>query len=523
MSVANLAVLYRDTQQVNEALTLTQRQVEGEENFFQRNFTGSEQARQAFFATFSSSTHFTLSLHLDHAPDNEEALRLAFQTWLRRKGRVLDAQADTLAALRRNLDDEGQALLDTLRDLRQREAHLIETSPEEDFDAYRKQLEDLAQEVQETEYAISTRSKSFAAQSEPVTIEAILEHMPDGSGLLQYAVYTPENKDEEELPPHLAAYLLHADGRISGVKLGPMSDFEARLSAFRQTRADSLSQWLHSQIIAPVLEDPGELTHLFISPDGPLNLTPFDALQDEAGTPLLETVNISYLSTGRDLLRLDLYEDIETAAPVVVADPDYGAGEEWDPLPNTGTEAEALSALFPEATVHHGEAATVEALRTLDSPEFLHIATHGFALPDDEGTLADDNPMTRAGLVFSGANDPSRTDTRLLASEAVTLDLDGTRLVVLSACESGLGQAENGEGVYGMRRALTLAGAESQVVSLWKVSDEATAAFMEGFYGRVKAGEPLAEALQETKLQMRAGEWSDPVFWAPFVLAGDWR
>ena len=131
--------------------------------------------------------------------------------------------------------------------------------------------------------------------------------------------------------------------------------------------------------------------------------------------------------------------------------------------------------------------------------------------------------MTRSGLVFSGANDPSQTDTRLLASEAVTLDLDGTRLVVLSACESGLGKAENGEGVYGMRRALTLAGAESQVVSLWPVSDAATASFMAGFYGRVAAGEPLAEALRETKREMRAGEWSDPVFWAPFVLAGDWR
>ena len=177
-----------------------------------------------------------------------------------------------------------------------------------------------------------------------------------------------------------------------------------------------------------------------------------------------------------------------------------------------------------KATSDTQESATVDVLRNLERPEILHIATHGFALPDNPQSDADNNPMTRSGLKFAGANDPKKPDTQLLASEAVGLNLDGTKLVVLSACESGLGEAANGEGVYGMRRALTLAGAKSQVVSLWEVSDEATAVFMEGFYNRVQKGTELAVAIRETKQEMKNSEkWREPVFWAPFVLAGEWR
>jgi len=522
-SVNNLARLYDTQGRYDEALALARRLADGHENHLGANFTGSEQARQAFFDTFAGSTDFILSLHLDRTAGGDDARDLAFETWLRRKGRVLDVQADTLAALRRSLDEEGLALLDTLGQLHVRQAHLVQNVPEDDFETYRRQVADLAERIQDTEYAIAAKSEAFRIETQPVTIEGIRQRLPARSALLQYAVYTPIDADDEGPSPHLAAYLLHADGRVQGMKLGPMSDFDGRLAAFRQTRSDTLAAWLHRRLLAPFLPDPGALSHLFISPDGPLNLIPFEALVDEQGSPLLETVTISYLSTGRDLLRLGQQEPVELHAPVVLAEPDYGPGE-WDPLPGTRTEAELLRGLYPTATVLLGAEATVERLRAIDSPEILHVATHGFVDADDPRTLADDNPMTRSGLALAGANDAAREGTRLLASEAVTLDLDGTKLVVLSACESGLGQAANGEGVYGMRRALALAGSESQLVSLWPVSDAATAVFMGSFYGRVKDGEPLAQALQQAKAEMRGSEdWSDPAYWSPFVLAGEWR
>jgi CHAT domain-containing protein len=108
------------------------------------------------------------------------------------------------------------------------------------------------------------------------------------------------------------------------------------------------------------------------------------------------------------------------------------------------------------------------------------------------------------------------------------LDLWGNKLAVLSACETGIGEVQNGEGVYGLRRALVLAGAESQVISLWRINDDATRTFMEGYYQRLKAGEGRSAALRKVQLEMLqaehgGGEQSDPYFWAGFIESGDWR
>ena len=196
--------------------------------------------------------------------------------------------------------------------------------------------------------------------------------------------------------------------------------------------------------------------------------------------------------------------------------------EAWAPLPGTRVEANRIAKLYPNAGLWLRDEASLANLRAVERPRFLHLATHGFYAEDNPLSLVDDNPMTRSGLVFAGAN--TNPSNRLLASEAATLNLEGTKLVVLSACETGLGQAVKGEGIYGLRRAFELAGARSVLMSLWPVSDEGTAVFMEGFYGRMKAGLPLGQAVRETKQEMRASEkWSDPVYWAPFVLAGDWQ
>ncbi len=115
-------------------------------------------------------------------------------------------------------------------------------------------------------------------------------------------------------------------------------------------------------------------------------------------------------------------------------------------------------------------------------------------------------------------------DGILTAFEAANLDLWGTKLVVLSACETGIGEVKNGDGVYGLRRALVLAGAESQVMSLWQVSDRATRELMVEYYKRLQAGEGRAEALRQVQLGMLASEErSHPFYWASFIQSGEWK
>jgi CHAT domain-containing protein len=141
--------------------------------------------------------------------------------------------------------------------------------------------------------------------------------------------------------------------------------------------------------------------------------------------------------------------------------------------------------------------------------------------------------MARSGLVLAGANQRSSgtEDGWLTALEVSNLNLQGTELVVLSACETGLGKVVAGEGVYGLRRAFTLAGARSQLTSLWKVNDKGTKDLMVDYYRRLSQGKSRAEALREVQLAMLRGEskgdngmsYQSPYFWGSFVPIGDWQ
>jgi len=130
-------------------------------------------------------------------------------------------------------------------------------------------------------------------------------------------------------------------------------------------------------------------------------------------------------------------------------------------------------------------------------------------------------------VALAGANtrvSGDKDDGILTALEVSGLDLYGTKLVVLSACETGVGEAVSGEGVYGLRRALVMAGAETQVMSLWKVDTGRTRELMIAYYKKLKAGAGRSEALRQTQLEMLAREeTSHPNLWASFIVSGDWR
>jgi CHAT domain-containing protein len=192
--------------------------------------------------------------------------------------------------------------------------------------------------------------------------------------------------------------------------------------------------------------------------------------------------------------------------------------------------------------------ATKTALSQMRSPRLLHIATHGFFLEDQNltsagergaETLTDDpertlqqlerrggveNPLLRSGLALAGANEQKDDDNGILTALEVTgLNLWGTKLVTLSACDTGVGEVKKGDGVHGLRRALVLAGAETQVMSLWAVSDQATRELMVSYYGKLKHGQGRGEALRRAQLEMlKKVNRRHPYFWAGFIQSGEW-
>jgi CHAT domain-containing protein len=176
------------------------------------------------------------------------------------------------------------------------------------------------------------------------------------------------------------------------------------------------------------------------------------------------------------------------------------------------------------------------------SPRYVHVATHGFFFPDPEKNYDNmsmtmgneqfivfkmsDNPLNRAGLLFSGANTvwtggerPEGLDDGILtAYEASNLNLWNTELVVLSACETGLGEIKGSEGVFGLQRAFMAAGANYIIMSLWKVPDKETSEFMTKFYEGLFAGQTIPEAFNTTREYMKNKYRNEPYKWAAFVL-----
>lgn len=276
-----------------------------------------------------------------------------------------------------------------------------------------------------------------------------------------------------------------------------------------------------------------------MSPDFALNLVPFAALVDEEGRYLVERCALTYLASGRDLLRLTTRVP-PRRGPVVVAAPDYeavlpssvpshgGSRSEpaagigairFEPLRFAAEEGRAIARKLPGSELLTGADATESAVKRLAAPSLLHIATHGFFLPGRP-----ESSLLRSGIALAGANrrHGHQDDGVLTALEVSQLDLTGTRLVVLSACLTGVGEVTSGDGVYGLRRALVMAGAETQVMSLWGVDDAATCDLMEAYYEKLLAEEGRGEALRRAQLEMLIRRpRAHPYYWASFIVSGN--
>jgi len=397
-------------------------------------------------------------------------------------------------------------------------------------------------------------------------VAAVQAEIPADAALVEFVRYhrfdprQPQPWQEE----HYVAYLLTRQGPPRWVALGAAKPVDAAVDAVRRALGAPVSakeakvalQHLDAQVLAPIRAQLSGITHVILAPDGNLNLVPFEALVDTQGHYALESYLVSYVSSGRDLLRFASPQK-PGASAVILAGPYYGplpsspTAMSFPPLPGAAAEATDLLRYFPVAPVTGGKA-TKAALKALNGPAMLHIATHGFyGLPAglaattarSAGSIAPRDPLRthvevaslppppthdpaegldQSGLAMAGANQgPAGI---LTAREIAGLDWWGTQLVVLSACQTGVGAVPSGDGVYGLRRALVLAGTASQVVSLWSVDDSATRALMRDYYGELRKGTGRAEALRKTKLRMlHQPAYAHPFYWAAFIPAGDWR
>ncbi|QDU29442.1 photosystem I assembly protein Ycf3 [Anatilimnocola aggregata] len=325
----------------------------------------------------------------------------------------------------------------------------------------------------------------------------------------------------------------------------------------------------------PLAEHLADKEELILSPDAALWLVPWGALPVEDGKFLIEKYNLKYVISGRELVTKKA--DKPAGKSVVLADPDFDLGpsaatpaettklarrsitrlDRAQRLPGTAKEAEAIAPSLKtyskrDPIVYLNREATESQFKQLVSPQVLVLGTHGFFFPQQEVETQNDdrlqligqeerrsvrtkdgqpleNPLLRCGVLLAGCNRPATAATTglddgvLTGLEIVNADLRGTELVVLSACQTGLGDVRSGEGVAGLRQAFQLAGAKAVVSTLWQIPDDESAQLMGDFFGYLAEGKSKAEALRFAQLnrivEHREREGSAPAFyWGAYTL-----
>ncbi|MCA9085420.1 MAG: CHAT domain-containing protein, partial [Planctomycetaceae bacterium] len=314
---------------------------------------------------------------------------------------------------------------------------------------------------------------------------------------------------------------------------------------------------LSRRLFAPLENALGDAQELIISPDGALWTLPWDALVLSDGRYLTEKFRTRYVLSGRELI-YPAHDRSLITSPVVFAAPEYGKPRRTDT--NTSDSAQLRSikdAVFPPLQASAAEAAEIKpsleelsgesvrillgedasetAFKALHRPRVLVLSTHGYfddATKEDSPTALQRNPLQRCGLALAGANErdssaasASGNDGILTGLEIIGTDLRGTELVVLSACETGLGSIQVGEGVVGLRHSFQLAGVQSVLSSLWQVDDTETARLMAEIFRNLAGGARKSQAVHEAQLsrieaRRKRNGAAHPFFWAAFTLTG---
>ena len=284
---------------------------------------------------------------------------------------------------------------------------------------------------------------------------------------------------------------------------------------------------------------PKNITTLIVSPDGLLNILPFEALYND-GKYLIEKYKISYIPSAKELVKLSNKKQKVSRHIDIFASPDFDSTtisstrkvstralnlDRFHKLLFAKKEAKEIERLLESKySVHQyiEDSANEKNLLAIDSPKILHIATHGFYKANSNIG----NPMLKSGIVLSGINHSIKNGDNfgiITALDLAGLKLDDTKLVTLSSCESGVGNIQDSEGVGSISKAFIKAGSSYVIMSLWSVNDQSTFAFMKKFYSKVALGDDYSSYLRDAKIKMIKAKdsiYSHPYYWSVFIGSG---
>ncbi|MEJ1239376.1 CHAT domain-containing protein [Chryseolinea sp. T2] len=409
----------------------------------------------------------------------------------------------------------------------------------------------LQNEVERLEKELSKQSELFGQsfENKRITFDDVRKALKPNETAIELVRYRYFNHDFTDSVVYAALFLKKDFNKPKVIMLQDGKKMETRYFKFYRNSiigkvADEVS---YNIFWKPIVDGIGQSSTIYLSADGIYNQINLEAIPSPDGRYVIDNANIVLVSNTKDLYvqKLKSKSEAPDNTASMFGNPQFyltaSSKELIAPLPGTEKEVEQLQFMLKQkgwiTSEYLEQAATEEQVKTVNSPKIFHIATHGFYRPSQQVTLESElgsseatlnqNPLMRTGLLLRGAGDlMNKTSYNynmengiLTAYEAMNLNLDKTDLVVLSACETGLGDLEAGEGVYGLQRAFLVAGAKVLVMSMFKVDDEATQQLMLKFYQKWLNSGQLRQSFIDAKKELRV-DYPQPIYWGAFMMIG---
>ncbi|MEP2025384.1 MAG: CHAT domain-containing protein [Reichenbachiella sp.] len=496
-------------------------------------FNMSEKEKARFWNAIKPSLEEMYTFVATDGYDIEGAIGYAYEVRLKTKGLLLHNSNKVLDEVNKTQNTEVKKQYQDWLLLKQDLSNYYSMS-QAMIEEMQIDLSELEAEANELEKAVNLGvSGKINEQSKKITFQMVATSLKDREAAIEIIRLSGKNQNSKG---QYGAWIVR-DGSLQFENIGEADLLESRMikyykNAVRLKWKDSLS---YEKFWKPLAAETAGTSRVYVSLDGVYNLLNLNSLMTN-GQYLLDRRQIEIIPNSAVLVfNKDNNPSINQG--VLMGNPIFGSTK-IAPLPGTATEIKTIDELLNRNHIntqfYEQNLATEKSLKQVSNPSILHIATHGFFMGDkvsNEGniasrTLRSSNPLMRSGLLLAGAgqqdesNVENPSDGIFTAYDAMNMNLSDTELVVLSACETGTGEVVNGEGVYGLSRAFSVAGAKHLVISLWKVDDQATMKLMSNFYKNWLGGQEIKVAFNQAQKAVKE-EYEDPYYWAAFVMVNN--
>jgi CHAT domain-containing protein len=565
--LVNRALIYWDMGNFEGAQQYFIKATELQNEFIEKNFSSlTEYEKENFYSALRKNFDYLNAFAVDriNAQSNTDSIfSTVYDFHIATKAIILNESNKMLSILQATTDED---LKGKFAEWRKEKNEMAKKMVVQDFDENDPTVKELKGNINRLEKEMAQKTALFAVHGTQTKWQDIRKSLKPGQVAIEivrtpvYARMAVKSNVKSKLNISYLntltdsvvymVMIVKPDTKTAPERLVIANGKELESRAFRFYQNSNLlklkDKYSYNYFWKPIADKLSNATEIFVSADGVYNLINLWLLEDPvSGKRLIDKVDIINVTNTRIVAGASP-GDFKVRNAILVGRPSYSDATSVQQvvsdtaslkqsrdvgdifrdgvadLPGTEKEVKDISTFLNKNNITTelllNERASEDALKKIESKEIIHIATHGFFDPRQSGR----NPMVRSGLLLAGVTSRKankKEDGILTAYEASNLDLKDTRLVVLSACETGLGEIKSGEGVYGLQRAFEVAGVESILMSMWKVSDQATQELMVTFYDELLKSKNVHEAFKISQLKIRE-KYPETYYWGAFKLIG---